>query len=61
MTQGFYRISRNHQWISLVTMFLGPCIAIGSWLAIFLLLIAVVLCHLKRQDAFYAINMDYRF
>jgi protein-S-isoprenylcysteine O-methyltransferase Ste14 len=47
VTQGLYRISRNPQWISLATMFLGACISIGSWLAIFLLLIAVVFYHFR--------------
>jgi protein-S-isoprenylcysteine O-methyltransferase Ste14 len=47
VTQGLCRISRNPQWISLATMFLGSCIAIGSWLAIFLLLIAVVFYHFR--------------
>ncbi len=47
VTQGLYRISRNPQWISLAAMFLGSCIAIGSWLAILLLLIAVVFYHFR--------------
>ncbi len=47
VTQGLYRISRNPQWISLATMFLGSCITIGSWLAIFLLLIAVTFYHFR--------------
>jgi protein-S-isoprenylcysteine O-methyltransferase Ste14 len=47
VTQGFYRISRNPQWISLATMFMGSCIAIGSWLAIVLLLIAMIFYHFR--------------
>ncbi|MCL4528483.1 MAG: DUF1295 domain-containing protein [Chloroflexi bacterium] len=47
VTQGLYRISRNPQWISLATMFLGGCVAVGSWLAICLLLIAVIFYHFR--------------
>jgi len=47
VTQGLYRISRNPQWISLAIMILGSCMAIGSWLAILLLLIAVVFYHFR--------------
>jgi protein-S-isoprenylcysteine O-methyltransferase Ste14 len=47
VTQGLYRVSRNPQWISLATMLLGTCIAIGSWAAIILLLIAVVFYHFR--------------
>jgi protein-S-isoprenylcysteine O-methyltransferase Ste14 len=44
---GLYRISRNPQWVSLATMLLGSCIAIGSWLAIILLLTGVVFYHFR--------------
>jgi protein-S-isoprenylcysteine O-methyltransferase Ste14 len=47
VTQGFYRVSRNPQWMSLATMILGTCIAIGSWAAIILLLIAAVFYHFR--------------
>jgi protein-S-isoprenylcysteine O-methyltransferase Ste14 len=47
VTEGLYRISRNPQWMSLAIMFLGSCIMIGSWLAIFLLWIAGVFYHFR--------------
>jgi protein-S-isoprenylcysteine O-methyltransferase Ste14 len=47
VTQGLYRVSRNPQWISLATMIMGTCIAIGSWAAIILLLIAAVFYHFR--------------
>jgi protein-S-isoprenylcysteine O-methyltransferase Ste14 len=45
--RGLYRVSRNPQWISLATMFLGVSIAIGSWMAIILLLIGTVFYHFR--------------
>jgi len=47
VTRGFYRISRNPQWLTLATMFLGACIAIGSWAAVVLLLTAAVFYHFR--------------
>jgi protein-S-isoprenylcysteine O-methyltransferase Ste14 len=46
-TQGLYRLSRNPQWISLATMLLGTCVAVGSWAAITLLLIAAAFYHFR--------------
>ena len=42
---GLYRISRNPQWIMLIVLMLGMCIAIGSWSATFLLLITALFGH----------------
>jgi protein-S-isoprenylcysteine O-methyltransferase Ste14 len=47
VTQGLYRISRNPQWISLATMFIGTSIAIGSWTAVILMLIAGFFYHFR--------------
>lgn len=47
VTSGLYRVSRNPQWVTLVTMFLGTGIAIGSWTAVLLLLIAAVFYHFR--------------
>jgi len=47
VTRGLYRISRNPQWVTLFTMFLGTCIAIGSWTAVALLLIGAVFYHFR--------------
>ncbi|MBU1748286.1 MAG: phosphatidylethanolamine N-methyltransferase family protein, partial [Chloroflexi bacterium] len=47
VTSGLYRVSRNPQWVTLFTMFLGNCIAIGSWTAVVLLLIAAVFYHFR--------------
>lgn len=45
--KGLYHISRNPQWVSLVIMFLGVCIAVGSWAAVALFSIAVVFYHFR--------------
>ncbi|MBN1312440.1 MAG: isoprenylcysteine carboxylmethyltransferase family protein [Anaerolineae bacterium] len=47
VTKGLYRISRNPQWVSLVVMFLGVCIAVGSWAAVALFVIAVAFYHFR--------------
>jgi protein-S-isoprenylcysteine O-methyltransferase Ste14 len=47
VTQGVYQISRNPQWMSLATMFLGTSFAIGSWTAAVLLLIAAFFYHFR--------------
>ena len=47
VTKGVYHYSRNPQWRSLVLLFLGTCIAIGSWSAIILLSISVIFYHYR--------------
>jgi len=47
VTNGFYRISRNPQVLTLMTSFLGICIATSSWAAAFLLIVAAVFAHLR--------------
>lgn len=47
VTRGLYRVSRNPQWVTLFAMLLGACIAIGSWTAVILLLIAAVFYHFR--------------
>ena len=47
VTRGFYRLSRNPQWLALATMLLGTSIAIGSWAAVILLLVATGFYHLR--------------
>ncbi len=46
-TQGLYKLSRNPQWVMLVVVFLGTCIAIGSWTACLLLGIGVGCAHFR--------------
>ncbi|MFN2285566.1 MAG: methyltransferase family protein [Anaerolineae bacterium] len=46
-TQGLYKISRNPQWVMLVLVFLGACIAVGSWTALLLMVLAVVCYHVR--------------
>lgn len=46
-TQGLYKISRNPQWVMLVFVFLGACIAVGSWTALLLMTLAVVCYHFR--------------
>ena len=46
-TKGLYRVSRNPQWVALVLVFLGACIAVGSWTALLLLALAAVTLHFR--------------
>jgi len=45
VTKGLYRISRHPQEFMLFISFLGICIAIGSWLALFILVISKLFRH----------------
>lgn len=45
VTRGLYRISRHPQEFMLFILFLGICIAIGSWLALFILIISKLFRH----------------
>lgn len=46
MTKGVYRISRHPQIVSLFFIFLGICLAIGSWAALLMLVMSRLLQHL---------------
>ena len=46
-TTGLYKISRNPQWVMLVVMFTGCCLAIGSWTALLLLALAAICYHIR--------------
>jgi protein-S-isoprenylcysteine O-methyltransferase Ste14 len=45
VTKGVYKLSRHPQIVSLFVLFLGICIAIGSWLALIALIISKLLQH----------------
>ncbi|NQE52680.1 hypothetical protein C5S29_03735 [ANME-1 cluster archaeon GoMg3.2] len=45
VTRGLYRISRHPQVLMLFVLFFGICIAIGSWLALFILIISKLFLH----------------
>ena len=45
VTKGVYRISRHPQIVALFVLFLGICIAIGSWAAVGMLLSSKVFQH----------------
>ena len=45
-TKGVYRISRHPQLVALFVLFLGMCVAIGSWPALFALVVSRSLQHL---------------
>jgi protein-S-isoprenylcysteine O-methyltransferase Ste14 len=45
VTRGIYKISRHPQIVMLFVLFSGICVAIGSWLALFMLLISRFLQH----------------
>ena len=46
-TNGLYRVSRNPQWMMLVTMFVGGCLAVGSWVALLIFGLASVCYHAR--------------
>ena len=45
VTRGLYRISRHPQLMALFVAFLGMCIAVGSWLALIMLLLSRFIQH----------------
>ena len=45
VTKGVYKISRHPQIVALFILFLGICVAIGSWVALFMLLMSRSLQH----------------
>jgi len=44
--KGLYRMSRHPQIVMLFVLYLGMCIAIGSWLALFMLMASKLFQHL---------------
>lgn len=46
-TNGLYRLSRNPQWVALVIMFAGNCLAVGSWAALSLFALVTVFYHFR--------------
>ena len=44
---GLYRVSRNPQWVMLVTVFVGAGLAVGSWAALLLFGMAAVCYHFR--------------
>ena len=45
VTEGLYKVSRHPQIVSLFLIFAGICLAIGSWVALFALIVSRVLQH----------------
>jgi protein-S-isoprenylcysteine O-methyltransferase Ste14 len=45
VTKGVYKISRHPQLVSLFVIFLGICVAIGSWAALFTLIVSKLFQH----------------
>jgi len=46
-TNGLYRLSRNPQWVMLVLVFVGACLAVGSWTALLLFGLAAGFYHVR--------------
>jgi protein-S-isoprenylcysteine O-methyltransferase Ste14 len=46
VTRGLYKVSRHPQIVSLFVVFVGICLAIGSWLALTVLVLSKVFQHL---------------
>jgi len=47
VAKGLYRISRHPQVFMLFILFFGICIAVGSWLLLFILIISSLLLHFR--------------
>lgn len=45
VTKGVYKMSRHPQIVALFILFLGICVAIGSWVALFMLTMSRLLQH----------------
>jgi protein-S-isoprenylcysteine O-methyltransferase Ste14 len=45
VTKGVYKLSRHPQIVALFVLILGICIAIGSWVALFMLMMSKLLQH----------------
>ena len=45
VTKGVYKISRHPQIVALFILFLGVCVAIGSWAALFMLMMSKLMQH----------------
>jgi protein-S-isoprenylcysteine O-methyltransferase Ste14 len=46
-TTGLYTVSRNPQWVMLMVTFIGSCLAVGSWTAVLLAVLAAVIYHVR--------------
>jgi protein-S-isoprenylcysteine O-methyltransferase Ste14 len=46
-TNGLYRLSRNPQWVMLMLVFVGACLAVGSWTALLLFGLAAGFYHVR--------------
>jgi len=46
VTEGLYRLSRHPQILMLFVLFIGICVAIGSWVALLMLMISKLVQHL---------------
>lgn len=47
ITSGFYRISRHPQQLMFFITFIGICLAIGSWIALFIQLLSSIFLHTR--------------
>jgi protein-S-isoprenylcysteine O-methyltransferase Ste14 len=45
VTKGVYKISRHPQSVAIFVFILGICVAIGSWVALFMLMMSKILQH----------------
>ena len=46
-TSGLYRFSRHPQQLMFFITFIGICLALGSWIAIFIQLLSLILLHIR--------------
>lgn len=61
VTRGLYRVSRHPQIVTLFVLSLGMCVAIGSWLALLMLVMSRIIQHfgiLAEEQACLALYGD---
>lgn len=46
-TDGLYRVSRHPQQLMFFIAFIGMCVAVGSWIALFVQLLSSIFLHLR--------------
>lgn len=60
VTGGFYKISRNPQWVTFAVIMVGFSLMVGSWTVLALLTVRVVMNHFRILGEEAALEMQYR-
>ncbi|MGB2955364.1 MAG: methyltransferase [Anaerolineales bacterium] len=56
---GLYKISRNPQWVAFAITIIGTSIMVGSWTAVFLFLVRVIMNHFRILGEERALEIQY--